>query len=346
MSIRADIPLVCICIPTYNAAATIRETLASIVNQSYSNLDIQIVDNASTDETLKIVAEFDDPRIRILRNEINIGAEGNFNRCIQLATGKYTAIFHADDIYEPGMVQRQVEFLELNPEAGAVFTEASLIDESGKVFGAVKLPKELSSSDHLYVFLQLFKTTLHQCNYFICPSAMVKTNIYQDEIKCWRGELFKSSSDLDVWLRILLQHPVGMLPNPLMRYRVSKFQFSAHIRAQVDRTDFFLVMDYYLAQQGIQNLLTEDDRLHYRWLERTERIRRAVNYFMCNQINEANHLCGTVITLDALHAAFDSKQGLLTLLKGIFLKFFILLKLHSLGKKLLIFARNLGSSVF
>ena len=120
-----DLPLVCICIPTYNAAASIRETLESILAQTYLNLTIHVSDNASTDETLKIVESISDRRIALHRHDVNIGGEGNFNRCIQFAEGKYTAIFHADDIYEPNMVTRQVAFLEADEEAGAVFTEAS-----------------------------------------------------------------------------------------------------------------------------------------------------------------------------------------------------------------------------
>ena len=140
-------PLVCICIPTYNAEKTIRETLVSVVNQRYSNLIILVVDNASTDGTLAVVETFSDPRISIHRNEVNVGGEGNFNRCIQLARGKYTAIYHADDVYEPQMVERQVAFLEANPDAGVVFTAASLIDDNGKIIDRRKTLLEADFHD-------------------------------------------------------------------------------------------------------------------------------------------------------------------------------------------------------
>lgn len=335
-----NLPLVCICIPTYNTASTVRETLASILNQTYSNLVVHVSDNASTDDTLKVIESIADARVTIHRHEENIGGEGNFNRCIQLAEGKYTAIFHADDIYDPDMVAKQVAFLEANPEAGAVFTEAKLINESGKIVGELKLPRGLSSPNHLYDFAQLFKTTLHRLNFFVCPSAMVRTGIYQNEIKCWRAEMFKSSADVDVWLRISRQHPVGLLPTPLMRYRISNYQFSASVRKQTERIDFFLVMDFYLAQDEIQHLLTESDRMHYKWLERADRIRRAVNLFMCNRVKEAYQLCGDILSFDALRAAIDSRRGLLTLLAGLYVRLFVLLRLHVLGQKLMNFARG------
>lgn len=333
-----DHPLVCICIPTYNAASTVRETLASILGQTYPNLVVHVSDNASTDDTIKVVESMGDPRVVIHRNETNIGGEGNFNRCIQMAEGKYTAIFHADDLYDPEMVAQQVAFLEAQPEVGAVFTEAALIDDSGKIFGEARLPKELSANDHLYDFITLFKVVLHRWNFFICPSAMVRTDIYRDEIRKYRGDIFKSSADLDVWLRISQKHLVAIFPIALMRYRISKFQFSAGIRNQTDRMDFFLVTDYYLAQQDVQKLLTDLDMMHYRWIERTDRVRRAVNLFMLGRIKESTCLCDGVFSIDAVRAAIDGRRGFLTLVAGCFVRVFSFLGMYSLGRKLL----NLG----
>ena len=138
-------PLVCICIPAYNAAATIGATLDSVLTQSYSNLRVLVVDNQSTDETVDIVKRVRDARVVLYRNERNLGGEGNFNRCIELASGKYMAIYHADDIYEPEMVAVQVQFLETYPQARAVFTEASLIDQEGRFIGELRQPKYLEA---------------------------------------------------------------------------------------------------------------------------------------------------------------------------------------------------------
>jgi len=335
-------PLVSICIPTYNAATTIRETLSSIVNQTYKNLDIQIVDNASTDDTLRVVSEFYDHRITIHRHATNVGGEGNFNRCIQLATGKYTAIYHADDLYEPEIVQRQVDFLERHIDAGAVFTEANLIDEVGKAFGALKLPKELSSTGFVFKFSQLFKVILHRRNFFVCPSAMVRTQIYQNEVKFWRGDLFKSSADLDVWLRISKIYPVGFLLGPLMSYRISKFQFSSGVRNHTEKWDFHLVTDYYLAQENVQAIINDVDRMHYRWLERTDKVRRAINLFLLNRISEAHRLCDDVISLDALRAAIDTRVGLLTLLAGVYIRTCVAFRLQVAGLKFLKLIKKLS----
>jgi len=97
-------PLVSICMPVYNAENTITETIHSILEQTYGNMEILIVDNASTDNTPSLLKEFNDPRLKIYWNDVNIGAEKNFSKAVHLASGEYIAIFHSDDLYLPEMV--------------------------------------------------------------------------------------------------------------------------------------------------------------------------------------------------------------------------------------------------
>ena len=328
----SSLPLVCICIPTYNAELTIEETLTSIVNQNYKNLVINIVDNASTDDTLKVVSRFDDQRIAVYRNEVNVGGEGNFNRCIELATGKYTAIFHSDDIYEPAMIEKQVSFLEANPDAGAVLTEASIIDEAGNRVGKINRPPELDSADCLYSFKEVFKAVLHNSNFFVCPSAMVPTATFQSEIGYWRGDKFRSSADLDVWLRIALLHPIGLLPEPLICYRVSNRQYSAGVRQQTERADFFLVTDHYLEQKDVRKLLCKSDFQNYKRLERRDRVMRAVNIFLKEKPDLVGELLSDIYSSDAIKSALSSKRGLGVFLTGVCLQLIIFFGLNRIGR--------------
>lgn len=332
MSVNAEKPLVCVCIPTFNSAATIRETLASIVNQSYKHLNIHVVDNDSTDDTLQIVLEFNDPRIRLYKNKINVGAEGNFNRCIQSATGEYTAIFHADDIYESAMVEKQVLLLEDNPEVGAVFTEAKLIDENSEIIGKIRFPRDLNSPGNIYSFKEIFKAVLKHSNFLICPSVMTRTAIYQQEVKSWRGEMFQSSADLDVWLRIAQHHQVAFLARPLMRYRISKKQFSAKVRLQTERADFFRVMDFYLAKGEVCALLEPSDIQNYEHLCRRDRVMRAVNLFLLGRVDGVRDLIRDSYTWDVLKAGFQSKRNGAILLAGFYLRLLLLLRLNRFGQ--------------
>ncbi len=326
-------PLVCICIPTYNADRPIRETLTSILNQSYSNLAIQLVDNASTDRTLAIIEAFEDERICVHKNSANIGAEGNFNRCIQLATGKYTAIYHADDVYEPQMVERQVECLERAEKVGAVFTEATVIDQFSIYVGKLTVPVPARTANGLYDFPMLFKRILRHSNFLICPSAMVRTAIYHDEIKRWRSDLFGSSADLDVWLRISQSHSIAVIYQPLIKYRVSSIQGThSLIRLRTERAEFFRVLDSYLDMPQLRNFLSSDDFMHYRWLERTDRVVRAANLFVLDRFDEAAKLISPFNFPDALRAATVNRRGLMTFLAGLYLYVVSVFGMHKFGK--------------
>jgi glycosyltransferase involved in cell wall biosynthesis len=306
-------PLVCICIPTYNAEGTVRETLESILNQTYRNLVVHISDNASTDETLGIIESIGDERVTIHRNEVNCGGEGNFTRCIQLGTGKYTAIFHADDIYEPDMLAKQVAFLESNPEIGAVFTEATMINERGIAIGATGgIPGKRTGQVRLS-FRELLQTMLLYHNFLVCPSVMVRTPIYRDHIKEWGGQLFRSASDVDIWLRLAQQQPIAVLDERLMRYRISDTQGSHRNRVRTERLDFFLVMDNYLARPEVRDLLTADDYRHYAWLERHERVARAMILFGLGRAADARDLIRGVLSWDAVRAAWCTRRGFVTL---------------------------------
>jgi len=314
---NSKLPKVCICIPTYNAAGTIRETLKSILSQTYQNLIIQISDNSSTDDTLKIIESFADSRLTIHKHHLNIGAEGNFTRCIEYCRGDYTAIFHADDIYEVDMVSKQVEFLENNPDIGAVFTQAILVNEQNEPLGVVgSVP---GSKGHVTQigFQKLLKSILLYHNYLVCSSVMVRTYIYKDQIKDWGNSLFRSASDVDVCLRLSMKQPIAILNEKLMQYRISNAQYSNIIRNRTQRADFYLVMDHYLAKPEVLSFINKNDIRHYRWLERHESVARAINLFIIGKVSEAHDLCKVVLCWDSIYAAIFTRRGLVTLAGGL-----------------------------
>ena len=328
-------PFVSICVPTYNAEETIRETLFSIIHQTYPNLEILIVDNFSTDRTLEIVSQFQDVRIVIHRNAKNIGGEENFTRCMNLARGQYTAIYHADDVYAPIMVEKQVAYLEKHPASGAVFTNATYIDEKSRVIGRNKAPKAFMSmtcGECLYDFQTILKTILRHSNFLICPSAMVRTCIYQQEIVVWRHDLFGSSADLDVWLRILNHHFIGILPERLMQYRMSVRQGSyALIRMRTERADLFRVIDYYLEKKEVKETLSSYDYRNYASLNRTDRVMRAMNLMLSRKRDAAQELIADIYSQDSFLTCFHSIRDLQILLLGSYLKLIILFKMDQLG---------------
>lgn len=321
--------------------------MSSILKQTYSNLLIQIVDNSSTDNTLLEVKKFNDPRIIIRRNKKNIGGEANFTRCIKLSTGKYAAIFHADDIYEKNIVEKQVEFLERNSNVGAVFTQATLINEHGqKIRNFNGIPLVEQSKNQCYDFQTIFKLILKYSNFFIFPSAMVKTKIYKREIRKWRYNLFLSGSDLDVWLRIAKSHMIGFIPNRLIRYRLSATQGSASLlRGRKFRSHLFLVLDYYLSKKWVNSFLSDKDYINFERLKQSDKAVRAVNLYLNNKIHKAYNLVRHSLNYNTFLASISGYRGFATLVALLMIYLFIKLKLVKIGQFLLLKILNIYKKI-
>ncbi len=127
-------PLVSICIPSYRGAAYLQATIESVLQQSHANFELWIVDDASPDNTADVVAAFDDPRITLVRNTRNLGPQGNWNRCLEVATGKYYKLLPQDDLLSPDSLAEHVAILEddRNAELALVFGSRLIIDHHGR----------------------------------------------------------------------------------------------------------------------------------------------------------------------------------------------------------------------
>jgi len=308
-------PLVCICVPTYNAGKTLSATLDSILGQTYPSLLVKVVDNASTDNTIDLANSYAsrDARVHVLRHSENVGAEGNFTRCLQLADGDYTAIFHSDDVYTPRIIEEQVDFFRNNPEAGAVFVMADTCDAAGRVGRSYRLPRSLAAQDpRLYDFQTIFKAMLKHGNFLLCPGVMVRSAIYKNYIKHWDHERFRTSADLDVWLRILQKYPIGVINKPLFNYRVSPASFSYGAgRAKTEPHDLLRVFETYAAGYA-RDLMGPEEKSDYSRLVMNDNVNRAFNLAATDKPAEAKALLAGVFRPGSLSTAFCSVYHLKT----------------------------------
>lgn len=125
-------PLISVCIPVFNGEKYIRECIASVLSQSEKDFEILISDNCSTDQTIKLCNEFQDPRIRMLTSERNVGSIANFNKCIQNASGELFMLLPADDLLESDCLQILSTGFAGNASVGMAFGSINLIDEQGE----------------------------------------------------------------------------------------------------------------------------------------------------------------------------------------------------------------------
>jgi len=233
-------------VPVYNGARYLREALDSLVRQTHPPLEILVMDDASTDGTPEIARSYGPP-VRYYRHPINCGIYDNVNSGIARAQGDLIATYHADDIYEPDIVERQVDCFIRYPALGAVFCQDVFVDAEGREYGRLQLPPDVRGSRPLEGRTVFNAILTYQNIFLVCPTAMVPARIHR-ALGVYRQDTWRNSADLDMWLRILRGHPILVLEKYLMKYRHFPGQSSRryhHLRREPGR--FFAIMDHYLA---------------------------------------------------------------------------------------------------
>lgn len=270
-------PLVSICIPVYNAEITIDRTIASVIGQTYHNIEIIVVDNRSSDRTLERVREFRDPRIRIIENPVHFCcAEYNWNTCFAHTRGEFIALFHADDVYTPDIVSRQVDTFKKFPSVTGVFTQGDVIDEDDKVIDTIRLPSIITGNIP-YTYRELLPVVLEQGDFLLCPSAMIRSEVYKKEAP-FRYDQFGSASDLDMWLRVAKRGPIIIIDEKLLKYRMSRTQWSFTLKARTREADGFRVMDSHIAESRTYGEVSGDTLARYEFRRMEDQVFCALNF--------------------------------------------------------------------
>ena len=255
--IKEDKYLVSVCVPVYNGELFLKETLQSIVEQTYSNIEILVGDNASEDNTPGIIKNFaqQDNRIKHLRIEKNISFAANCNRLVNQASGEFIAVYHADDVYGKLIVEKQLCYLKCKKHLAGVFTLANIINSKGKllkekisILDLLKFKSEMEVDKVIYV-----DGIFNGINPFMCPTAMIRKDVYQ-EVGGY-NESLKYIEDVDLWWRILEKYNLGVIREKLINYRVHKNQGSEIYRSN-SRTELLPLIKY------IKYRFKFDDTIH------------------------------------------------------------------------------------
>ena len=243
-------PLVSICIPTYNSARYLRQSLDSVVVQTYRPVEVIIADNASTDDTVAIAREYAAKfGFRLVESAVNLGPFNNWNRLVSLAQGKYIAIYHSDDVYDGQIVAASVQVLEQNPAVALVGTLAQVIDGADNDLFSYEFPAIIQTlSKGSYCYDEVLSAILgsgEERIFLVTPSLMVRADAYQ-EAGPFDEEKYRSSGDYEMWLRIARRHKVAVIDRPLMRYRVHDQQGSeAERQKRLQSPDLIRVLEEY-----------------------------------------------------------------------------------------------------
>jgi len=248
--------LVSICIPTYNSALYLSQTLDSIAAQTYKNIEVIISDNASTDETPDIIQLYCDRYgWTVYRNEVNIGAGNNFNKLIELAHGEHIAIYHADDIYSPTIVEESIKIFQQYPEIGYVGTEANIINEKGIIVGEFIRPQKFINTHKIIMnFDDVFEGIIRHIM-LVTPSIMVKKEMYKQYGYFLIDSKYGAACDYELWLRFASQKNIAILNQKLISYRIHSQQGSElELRKNVKIPDIVAVYEEYMSKLTNQDI--------------------------------------------------------------------------------------------
>jgi len=251
----AGTPAVSVCIPTFRGDAFLRPAIDSVLAQTFLDFELIIVDDHSPDETSALVACYDDKRIRYLRNNENLGPQGNWNRCLAEAKGKYFKLMPQDDLLERDCLTRQVEVLEQDAanEIALVFCARNIIGPSGTTLVRRGFPGGVEGP-------VLAKTIIAGCvrrgtNLMGEPAAvMIRRELAMG--LGWFDAANPYVIDLDYWFRLLARGDGYYIPQPLASFRVLPTSWSVAIGAR-QTSDFRRFISKVVRERG-----------DIRWLDR------------------------------------------------------------------------------
>lgn len=201
--------LISVILPAYNAERFLKEAIDSILAQTYTNFELIILNDGSTDRTEEIILSYDDPRIRYVKNETNLKLIKTLNKGIELAKGKYIARMDADDISLPTRLEKEYEFMEKHPNAGACSTKVYLL-RGDRVKKGHYYP---SASPEACRFCSIFRTPLsHPASFF--RADVLKKIKYDETESALHIEAFV------LWGNMALKNiPMFVLDERLLYYR-------------------------------------------------------------------------------------------------------------------------------
>lgn len=202
-------PKVSVILPVYNCEKYIFETVQSVLNQTFADFELLIVDDCSTDNTVAIIKEFNDDRIQLTVKEKNTGYTDSLNYAVSIAKGQYIARMDGDDICLPTRFEKQVTFLDTNPKI-------ILCGSAIQIIGTDTILRHPSNHEAIKIKLCFGSSFYH-------PSVMGRIEVFQANLY---DKKYEPAEDYDLWTRLAFQGELANLEEVLLLYRVHDNQVS------------------------------------------------------------------------------------------------------------------------
>ena len=319
-------PLVSICIPAFNAEKTIAKTIDSILKQTYQNVEIIVSDSHSTDNTAIVVKSYEKDNVKYFLNPVNpdklINSSpvvSNFNYAISLAKGEFIAIYHADDIYLPTIIEQQVLFFQENESVGSVFTSSNLIDEDDNILNIKigDIPDEIKD-EKVINFHTLLNSIILSEYHLMFPTLMIRSNALIEVGNFNPKESYVS--DIEYYLRLAQWKPIGLIDQILHNYRsfVGLEKNSLEKKTEIIK-HYIRFIEEYINSPEIYSEIDILNLKYYKMLLCSRKVFLARQYFLQNKIKDARKLLES-FKFEYILLSIKKKNGLQSMFLGLVLK--------------------------
>src|SRR2546427_2800360 len=217
--VASNLRNVTVVIPVFNQARYLRESIDSVMGQTWRDFEVVVVDDGSTDETPNVIASYG-ARLRGIR-KVNGGGASAVNAGIAVAQGEWVAWLSADDIWEPTKLALQMDVVARSTTVALVYGDFVYIDECGRVLGQHRSAVPRGRRRRL--------ARLVRDNYINGSTVLVRKKVLDDVGMLDEGDRY--SPDFDLWFRIATLHDLAHVPMPLVKYRIHAGQSSSHTSA-------------------------------------------------------------------------------------------------------------------
>lgn len=208
---KKDAKLISVVMPVYNAGLFLRESLDSVLSQTYKNWELICVDDGSSDNSLNILLEYAsaDSRIKVFKNKKNLGVSATTNFAIGKGRGEYLARMDADDVMTPDRLEKQIKFLKRNPKVIVLGGQCRLINEKGEKIGQKRFPLT-----HQEIYKMMYEAMPVQQ-----PTMMVNLKLLPKDFS-WYEKMTNTAEEVDLLFRLFKFGQFANLSDEILKYRL------------------------------------------------------------------------------------------------------------------------------
>jgi glycosyltransferase involved in cell wall biosynthesis len=270
-------PKVSIIMPVYNAEKFIKTAIESILNQTFQDFELIMIDDHSTDYTIELIRQVNSEKLIIIQTPQNSGAAISRNLGIKSAKGEYIAFMDADDWSHPQRLEKQITFLDNNPPMGMVGTWADIVDEQGNVLDSFvwEIPQNQLRSRLLF----------HNC--FVTSSVMVR----REYALLLFDNAYPPAEDYELWRRIAKQTEVAIIREKLVKY-LSHGQGISKRKEELMQENRLKILHLYLSDLGImptsEEVLLHQQIAHFAFSPSKDFLKNANDWLL--KIRKANEI--------------------------------------------------------